>query len=74
LFAAYRLFLYRQSEATDAVKPVPVLIAVFLGAGIGLLSGAVGVGGGIFLSPLLLFMGWARTKETAGVLCCFYSR
>jgi uncharacterized membrane protein YfcA len=71
LFAAYRLFQYRQSEATDAVKPVPVLIAVFLGAGIGLLSGAVGVGGGIFLSPLLLFMGWARTKETAGVSAAY---
>lgn len=71
LFAAYRLFQYRHSEATDAVKPVPALMAVFLGAGIGLLSGAVGVGGGIFLSPLLLFMGWARTKETAGVSAAF---
>ncbi|MDP2765999.1 MAG: sulfite exporter TauE/SafE family protein [Candidatus Methanoperedens sp.] len=41
------------------------------GAGIGLLSGAVGVGGGIFLSPLLLFMGWAGTKQTAGVSAAF---
>ena len=71
LFAAYRLFQYRHSEAADAVKPVPVIWAVFLGAGIGLLSGAIGVGGGIFLSPLLLFMGWAKTKQTAGVSAAF---
>ncbi|CAG0971807.1 hypothetical protein METP3_01534 [Methanosarcinales archaeon] len=71
LFAAYRLFQYRHSKATDAAKPVPVLWAVLFGAGIGLLSGAVGVGGGIFLSPLLLFMGWAKTKQTAGVSAAF---
>jgi uncharacterized protein len=71
LFAAYRLFQYRHPEATDAVKPVPVLWAVLFGAGIGLLSGAIGVGGGIFLSPLLLFMGWAKTKQTAGVSAAF---
>lgn len=71
LFAAYRLFQYRHSAITDAVKPVPVLWAVLFGAGIGLLSGAIGVGGGIFLSPLLLLMGWAKTKETAGVSAAF---
>ncbi|MDD5474694.1 MAG: sulfite exporter TauE/SafE family protein [Candidatus Methanoperedens sp.] len=70
-FAAFRLFQYKHSAITDAVKPVPVLWAVLFGAGIGLLSGAVGVGGGIFLSPLLLFMGWAKTKETAGVSAAF---
>jgi uncharacterized protein len=38
---------------------------------IGLLSGLTGVGGGIFLSPLLLLMGWATVKETAGVSAAF---
>jgi len=71
LFAAYRLFQFRHLEATDSAKPVPVLWAMFFGAGIGLLSGAIGVGGGIFLSPLLLFMGWAKTKQTAGVSAAF---
>ena len=71
LFAAYRLFHYKHSAATDVVKPVPILWAVLFGAGIGLLSGTVGVGGGIFLSPLLLFMGWAKTKQTAGVSAAF---
>ncbi len=71
LFAAYRLFQYRHSAITDVAKSVPVLWAVLFGAGIGLLSGAVGVGGGIFLSPLLLFMGWAKTKQTAGISAAF---
>ncbi|MFZ3058841.1 MAG: sulfite exporter TauE/SafE family protein [Candidatus Methanoperedens sp.] len=71
LFAAYRLFQFRHSAVTDAFKPVPVLWAMLFGAGIGLLSSAIGVGGGIFLSPLLLFMGWARTKETAGISAAF---
>ncbi len=71
LFAAYRLFRYRQAAITDITKPVPLPAAVIFGAGIGLLSGAVGVGGGIFLSPLLLFMGWAGTKQTAGISAAF---
>jgi len=71
LFAAYRLFQFRHSAVKDVFKPIPVLWALLFGAGIGLLSGAIGVGGGIFLSPLLLFMGWARTKETAGVSAAF---
>ncbi|NJD76105.1 MAG: sulfite exporter TauE/SafE family protein [Candidatus Methanoperedens sp.] len=71
LFAAYRLFQSRQSAVIDPVKPLSIPCAVFSGAGIGLLSGAVGVGGGIFLSPLLLFMGWTKTKQTAGVSAAF---
>jgi uncharacterized membrane protein YfcA len=71
LFAAYRLFRYRGSAIINTAKPVPAVAAVLLGAGIGLLSGAIGVGGGIFLSPLLLFMGWAGARQTAGVSAAF---
>jgi uncharacterized membrane protein YfcA len=71
LFAAYRFFRYRQAAIEDAVRQLSLPAALLSGAGIGLLSGAVGVGGGIFLSPLLLFMGWAGTKQTAGVSAAF---
>ncbi|MCZ7406370.1 MAG: sulfite exporter TauE/SafE family protein [Candidatus Methanoperedens sp.] len=71
LFAAYRLFRHRYLTNTDVVKQVPVFLGILFGAGIGLLSGAVGIGGGIFLSPILLFMHWARTKETAGISAPF---
>lgn len=42
-----------------------------IGGGIGLLSGIVGVGGGIFLSPLILFFGWANARQTAAVSSLF---
>jgi hypothetical protein len=45
--------------------------AILAGAGIGLLAGLTGTGGGIFLSPVLLFMGWAETRETGGVAAAF---
>ena len=44
---------------------------MFAGAGIGLLSGIVGVGGGIFLSPLLLLARWANAKRTAAASAVF---
>lgn len=71
LFAAVRLFIHSKPSSTFAAKPVPIPIAIVCGAGIGFLSGLTGTGGGIFLSPLLLFMGWAETRESAGVSVAF---
>ncbi len=71
LFAAYRLFRYTQNAITANFKEISVPIALALGAAIGLLSGLTGVGGGIFLSPLLLFLSWADTRQTAGVSAVF---
>ncbi len=70
LFAAWRMFLSsRQTEvARRELKLLPALAA---GAGMGLLAGMTGVGGGIFLSPLLLVMGWAGTRETSGIAALF---
>jgi uncharacterized membrane protein YfcA len=42
-----------------------------IGVTLGLLAGMVGVGGGIFLSPVLLFLGWADAKKTAAVSAAF---
>lgn len=69
LFAAYRLFWY--SDREQIVVPSPRIAALGSGAAIGFISGLTGVGGGIFLSPLLLFMGWASFKETAGTSAVF---
>ena len=44
---------------------------MLVGAGIGFFSGLTGTGGGIFLTPLLLFMGWARVKTAAAVSALF---
>jgi uncharacterized membrane protein YfcA len=70
LLSAFRLAVERP-PADGTVRRAPVGLAVASGAGIGLLSGLTGTGGGIFLSPLVLFMRWATTKETAGVSVAF---
>ena len=48
-----------------------IWLALIIGAIIGLLSGLVGVGGGIFLTPILLLMNWTETKKAAGISALF---
>jgi len=69
LYAAYRLF--RTPREAGEPRPVPRPVAVGAGAGIGFLSGMTGVGGGIFLSPLMLLAGWADARRTAAVSVAF---
>jgi uncharacterized protein len=69
LFAAFRLaWSFPKDVDPEAPK---VWIALICGAVMGLLSGLVGVGGGIFLTPLLLLMNWSETKTAAGVSALF---
>jgi uncharacterized protein len=49
----------------------PIVLGILLGACIGLLSGLTGTGGGIFLSPLILFLGWADMRTTSGIAAVF---
>ena len=58
-------------KADVETKEPNLLIALIIGAVIGLLSGLVGVGGGIFLTPVLLLMNWSETKTAAGVSAMF---
>jgi uncharacterized protein len=52
-------------------KAVPWLAALCAGAVIGCLSGITGTGGAIFLTPLILAMGWAHTREASGLSVAF---
>lgn len=54
-----------------ALRQVPVAAALLIGAALGLVSGMIGIGGGILLSPVLLLLGWADTKTTACVSALF---
>lgn len=58
-------------DGDEENKEPPVWLALIIGAGLGLLSGLVGVGGGIFLTPLLLLLHWAGAKKAAGVSALF---
>ncbi|WP_077923848.1 sulfite exporter TauE/SafE family protein [Spirosoma sp. 209] len=69
LFTAAR-FLLRPIDDSVANEP-PRPVAILLGGVLGLLSGLTGTGGGIFLTPLLLFMRWAKTKPAAAVSAFF---
>ncbi|MEW6208185.1 MAG: sulfite exporter TauE/SafE family protein [Acidobacteriota bacterium] len=69
LYSAARFFVEFGPDK-DTVAPSKAL-AISAGAGIGFLSGLTGTGGGIFLSPIMIFLGWARTKEAAATSALF---
>ncbi len=69
--AAYQLARTAGSALEPGVKPPLMGVALLIGAGLGFLAGLTGVGGGIFLSPLLLTAGWAGAKETATASAAF---
>jgi uncharacterized membrane protein YfcA len=69
LFSAARLVLRRSDPPETFAPSRPTAISV--GAGLGFLSGLTGTGGGIFLTPLLLFYRWAHIRQAAAVSALF---
>ncbi len=69
--SAARLLWPGGVKADREWRDPPVLPGVAAGTGIGLLAGLTGTGGGIFLSPLLLFAGWSAPKAATGVASVF---
>jgi uncharacterized protein len=69
LFSAARLF-FRKGDPVE-VTPPDKRLALGVGAGIGYLAGLTSTGGGIFLTPLLLFRRWARARTAAAVSAMF---
>jgi uncharacterized membrane protein YfcA len=72
LFTAYRVLV--PPKRREAVQPAGTLrlpVAIVCGAGIGLLAGLTGIGGGIFLAPLLMLTGRFDTRESAGISAAF---
>jgi len=68
LMAVIRMVYQLKEEKSNPLIPV---LGVFIGGIIGLLSGMIGIGGGIILSPLLLLFRWASLKEAAAVSALF---
>jgi uncharacterized protein len=71
LYAAWRSFTTADKAASYEVRNPSVPVLLVSGGALGFLSGLTGVGGGIFLSPLLLFLRWAPLKVISGVSAAF---
>lgn len=70
LFPIIRFFFFKNVEDSE-LKPFSLGIAIASGAVIGLLSGMIGIGGGILLSPVLLLLHWTNQKQTAAISAAF---
>jgi len=71
LLSAARLLWPTPIRALGPVRRPALPLALMTGVAVGALSGLVGVGGGIFLSPLILFLGWADPRTTSGTVAPF---
>ena len=69
IVAAWRL-VSGDAGVTEAVRPSATKAAA-IGGGIGLASGVIGLGGGIFLLPALMLGKWATAKEAAATASLF---
>jgi len=66
------MLIRQASNGNDYIEKKPYVLLLFItGSILGFLSGLTGVGGGIFLSPLLIFLHWAPIKVISGVSAGF---
>lgn len=69
--AALLLWRQRAIEKEEELCPLPAPAAVGIGAFLGTLSGLTGIGGGIYLSPVLMLKRWALPKEAAATAALY---
>jgi uncharacterized membrane protein YfcA len=64
-------FLFFSNVSVKEKKQLNILLSIIIGASIGFLSGLIGIGGGIILSPVLLLLKWADQKQAAALSAAF---
>ena len=64
-------FLFFSNIRVDQIKKSNTALSLLIGAAIGFLSGLIGIGGGIILSPVLLLLKWTDMKQTAAISALF---
>jgi len=70
LMSASVLMVFRPAEPKN-VSEMPTIAVAIIGSVIGFASGLTGIGGGVWLSPILLLAGWAGQKQTAALSSAF---
>jgi uncharacterized protein len=71
LFVIFRMIGVGNKKETGSKREVPLTASLVIGGSLGFLSGMIGIGGGILLSPLLVLFRWATLKESAAVAALF---
>jgi hypothetical protein len=72
IFVAIRLLSFNnKQDDSQPLRPIPLTWSLIIGFGIGLLSGIVGIGGGIFLSPIIIYARWGTPKQASAVSAAF---
>jgi len=71
IFSAWKLIKTAKNGSDYDIQKPSIPVLVIMGAVLGLLSGLTGVGGGIFLSPILVVFRWAPIKVISGVAAGF---
>ena len=69
LFSIVRIISKSKNE--NKTKPINIPLGIIIGGLIGFLSGMIGIGGGIILSPIILLLSWGKIKESAAVSALF---
>lgn len=64
-------FLFFSNFKITEIRKANIVLSLVIGAGIGFLSGLIGIGGGILLSPVILLLKWADQKQTAAISALF---
>src|SRR5207247_11000609 len=64
-------FLVFANIKVEELKKSNIFLSLLIGAAIGFLSGLIGIGGGIILSPVLLLLKWTDMKQTAAIRAVF---
>lgn len=70
LIAIVRM-VYQPENKTGEIREINNPFALFIGFFLGFLSGLIGIGGGIILSPIIILLKWGTVKETAAVSAAF---
>ena len=72
-YVCFRMLFYSksQSKLEEELPSFPIWVGMIAGAIIGLLSGIIGIGGGIFLAPLIVLAGWGTPKQAAASAAAF---
>lgn len=71
LLTSIRLAWPNQAETDAPLRNAPIIYLLLTGSILGFLSGLLGIGGGILLSPILVFTRWATIRQTAGISALF---